>query len=243
MITPEFAAETGVNQSSNSAIGRLTARSAPLALSRRGQSVGLADRAPPLLSTTGSVGPGGGVGLHLSNSSCRSIRRSRRRPTTGTSCSFRRNTRSPFRDELPAAASSQGKARQARRLFHARLQRVDEPDNFVDGDADRHDTIGLHVALTPTWSETAWFADYILPMGLVRRRHDEPGDARRAVKLGFRQPVLRVAREEARETFGDPRDESGEVWEERVLGGSPGASILTVPRHPQTRIALPSASR
>ena len=25
--------------------------------------------------------------------------------------------------------------------------------------------IGLHIALSPTWSETAWFADYILPMG------------------------------------------------------------------------------
>ena len=25
--------------------------------------------------------------------------------------------------------------------------------------------IGLHAALTPTWSETAWYADYVLPMG------------------------------------------------------------------------------
>jgi anaerobic selenocysteine-containing dehydrogenase len=24
--------------------------------------------------------------------------------------------------------------------------------------------MGLHVCLTPTWSETAWFADYVLPM-------------------------------------------------------------------------------
>jgi anaerobic selenocysteine-containing dehydrogenase len=32
--------------------------------------------------------------------------------------------------------------------------------------------IGLHVALSPTWSETAWFADYMLPMGLGTERHD-----------------------------------------------------------------------
>jgi anaerobic selenocysteine-containing dehydrogenase len=28
------------------------------------------------------------------------------------------------------------------------------------------DLVGLHVALTPTWNETAYFADYVLPMGL-----------------------------------------------------------------------------
>ena len=32
--------------------------------------------------------------------------------------------------------------------------------------------IGLHVALTPTWNETAFFADYVLPMGLSSERHD-----------------------------------------------------------------------
>ncbi len=32
--------------------------------------------------------------------------------------------------------------------------------------------VGLHVALTPTWSETAYFADYVLPMGLGAERHD-----------------------------------------------------------------------
>jgi anaerobic selenocysteine-containing dehydrogenase len=32
--------------------------------------------------------------------------------------------------------------------------------------------IGLHAALTPVWSETAWFADYVLPMGNAAERHD-----------------------------------------------------------------------
>ena len=32
--------------------------------------------------------------------------------------------------------------------------------------------IGLHVALTPTWNETAYFADLVLPMGQASERHD-----------------------------------------------------------------------
>ena len=36
----------------------------------------------------------------------------------------------------------------------------------------RESGIGLHAALTPTWSETAIFADYVLPMGLAPERHD-----------------------------------------------------------------------
>jgi anaerobic selenocysteine-containing dehydrogenase len=76
--------------------------------------------------------------------------------------------------------------------------------------------IGLHVALTPTWSETAWFADYVLPMGLGTERHDTMSQETHAAQwLGFRQPVLRVAREKR----GDPvkatyEANPGEVWEE-----------------------------
>ncbi len=42
---------------------------------------------------------------------------------------------------------------------------------------------GCHVALTPTWSETAEFADYVLPMGHCRRapRHPLLRDPRRAL--------------------------------------------------------------
>ena len=76
--------------------------------------------------------------------------------------------------------------------------------------------IGLHVALTPTWSETAYFADYILPMGLGSERHDihsyEQYDGQ---WVGFRQPVLRAARERLGESIGDTREVNpGEVWEE-----------------------------
>ncbi|HSM62183.1 MAG TPA: molybdopterin-dependent oxidoreductase, partial [Longimicrobiales bacterium] len=76
--------------------------------------------------------------------------------------------------------------------------------------------IGLHVALTPTWSETAFFADYVLPMGHSSERHDltsyEQYDGQ---WIGFRQPVLRAARERLGEDVADTREVNpGEVWEE-----------------------------
>ena len=76
--------------------------------------------------------------------------------------------------------------------------------------------VGLHVALTPTWNETAFFADYVLPMGLGSERHDihsyEQYDGR---WIGFRQPVLRAARGRLGETITDTRQVNpGEVWEE-----------------------------
>jgi anaerobic selenocysteine-containing dehydrogenase len=76
--------------------------------------------------------------------------------------------------------------------------------------------IGLHVALTPTWSETAWFADYVLPMGLGTERHDTMSQETHAGQwLGFRQPVLRVAREKRGEQIGATYEANpGEVWEE-----------------------------
>jgi anaerobic selenocysteine-containing dehydrogenase len=76
--------------------------------------------------------------------------------------------------------------------------------------------IGLHAALTPTWSETAFFADYVLPMGLGPERHDlHSYETHDAQWLGFRQAVLRAARERNGERLGDARDANpGEVWEE-----------------------------
>lgn len=76
--------------------------------------------------------------------------------------------------------------------------------------------IGLHVTLTPTWNETAYFADYILPMGLANERHDiHSYETHDAQWLGFRQPVLRAARERLGDTITDTRQVNpGEVWEE-----------------------------
>ena len=76
--------------------------------------------------------------------------------------------------------------------------------------------VGLHAALTPTWSETAWFADYVLPMGFSSERHDLMSQESYAGKwIGFRQPVNRVLRERAGEKFEYTYQANpGEVWEE-----------------------------
>ncbi|MDE0356205.1 MAG: molybdopterin-dependent oxidoreductase [Gammaproteobacteria bacterium] len=76
--------------------------------------------------------------------------------------------------------------------------------------------VGLHVALTPTWNETAHFADYVLPMGLGSERHDVHSYEQYAGQwVGFRQPVLRAARERLGESVSDTREANpGEVWEE-----------------------------
>ena len=91
------------------------------------------------------------------------------------------------------------------------------PDGFswIEMLADP-ERIGLHVALTPTWSETALFADYVLPMGHSAERHDvasyEQYDGR---WIGFRQPVLRTARERLKKGAASTRGANpGDVWEE-----------------------------
>lgn len=76
--------------------------------------------------------------------------------------------------------------------------------------------VGCHVALTPIWSETAQWADFVLPMGLGPERHDVMSQETHAgTWIGFRQPVLReYLRCEGREV-GDTREANpGEVWEE-----------------------------
>ncbi len=76
--------------------------------------------------------------------------------------------------------------------------------------------IGMHIALTPTWNESAYFADYVLPMGHSSERHDltsyEQYDGQ---WIGFRQPVLRAAKERLGIEVTDTREVNpGEVWEE-----------------------------
>lgn len=82
----------------------------------------------------------------------------------------------------------------------------------------------LTVNLSPTWSETNWYCDYILPTGLAGERHDEHSEATKPARwLGFRQPVLRVALEKMGWKPKDPtratleahmKSGLGEVWEE-----------------------------
>jgi anaerobic selenocysteine-containing dehydrogenase len=77
-----------------------------------------------------------------------------------------------------------------------------------------------HACLTPTWSETAWFADYVLPMGHGSERHDLMSQETQAARwIGFRQPILRVALEKQGRKFNTTYEAHeaagiGQVWEE-----------------------------
>ncbi|MEM7539478.1 MAG: molybdopterin-dependent oxidoreductase [Chloroflexota bacterium] len=78
------------------------------------------------------------------------------------------------------------------------------------------DTMKCHIAMTPTWNESAWFADYVLPMGHASERHDLMSQETHSGQwIAFRQPVRRVALEK----LGRPvkftyESNPGEVWEE-----------------------------
>ncbi|MCH8824943.1 MAG: molybdopterin-dependent oxidoreductase [Planctomycetes bacterium] len=76
--------------------------------------------------------------------------------------------------------------------------------------------VQLHAALTPTWNETAQYADYVLPMGVATERHDIfSAETHGAKWIGFRQPVMRVAKEKLGEKFEFTYQANpGEVWEE-----------------------------
>ncbi len=91
------------------------------------------------------------------------------------------------------------------------------PDGFMWLKSLRdEEKIKCHVALTPTWNESAWFADYVLPMGHASERHDLMSQETHAGQwIAFRQPVRRVALEK----MGQPvrytyEANPGEVWEE-----------------------------
>jgi len=76
--------------------------------------------------------------------------------------------------------------------------------------------IELHAALTPTWNETAQYADYVLPVGLASERHDLMSQETHAAQwISFRQPVQRALKElggeDPESTLGS---NPGEVWEE-----------------------------
>jgi anaerobic selenocysteine-containing dehydrogenase len=80
--------------------------------------------------------------------------------------------------------------------------------------------VECHACLTPVWSETAWFADYVLPMGLASERHDLMSQETHAARwIGFRQPVLRVLLERQGRSFASTWQAHeaaglGQIWEE-----------------------------
>jgi anaerobic selenocysteine-containing dehydrogenase len=84
--------------------------------------------------------------------------------------------------------------------------------------------MGLTFNLSPTWSETNWYVDYVLPVGLAGERHDQHSEATMPARwTSFRQPVMRVALEKAGWKPKNPNRATleahikaglGEVWEE-----------------------------
>jgi anaerobic selenocysteine-containing dehydrogenase len=91
------------------------------------------------------------------------------------------------------------------------------PDGFSWIEAYSDESMfGLHAALTPTWSETAFFADYVLPMGLASERHDlNSYETHAGVWIAFRQPVFREAARRTGKNFTFTYEVNpGEVWEE-----------------------------
>ncbi|WP_394938717.1 molybdopterin-dependent oxidoreductase [uncultured Ilumatobacter sp.] len=95
------------------------------------------------------------------------------------------------------------------------------PDGFTWLEALKDpEKVNCHVALTPTWSETSWFADYVLPMGVGAERHDVSSYETHAGRwIGFRQSVFRRYEEikTGKPVSPDARSHEfnpGEVWEE-----------------------------
>jgi anaerobic selenocysteine-containing dehydrogenase len=91
------------------------------------------------------------------------------------------------------------------------------PDGFswIEALSDES-KVGMHIALTPTWNETAYFADYVLPMGHASERHDlNSYETHGGVWIAFRQPVLREAARRNGTAFKFTYDVNpGQVWEE-----------------------------
>jgi anaerobic selenocysteine-containing dehydrogenase len=91
------------------------------------------------------------------------------------------------------------------------------PDGFswIEALSDE-DKVGMHIAMTPTWNETAFYADYVIPMGLASERHDINSYATHGgTWVAFRQPVLReAARQEGKHFEFTYEVNPGEVWEE-----------------------------
>ena len=91
------------------------------------------------------------------------------------------------------------------------------PDGFswIEALSDE-DKVGMHIAMTPTWNETAFYADYVIPMGLASERHDINSYATHGgTWVAFRQPVLReAARKEGKDFEFTYEVNPGEVWEE-----------------------------
>ena len=99
------------------------------------------------------------------------------------------------------------------------------PDGFRWIEAlKREDLFELTFNPSPTWSETNWYCDFVLPVGLSGERHDQQSAPTKPERwTAFRQPALRVALEKQGWKPKDPTRATleahmkaglGEIWEE-----------------------------
>ncbi len=172
-----------------------------------------------LVVLTGSVATEGGVNLHVSNKFVPNHPMPPPPPQFWNELLFPREFPLAFHELSFLLPHFLKEGRGRLEVYFTRVYNPlwTNPDGFSWMEVLQDDTkIGLHVALTATWSETAWFADYVLPMGLGTERHDTMSQETHAARwLGFRQPVLRVAREKRGEHVGATYEANpGEVWEE-----------------------------
>jgi anaerobic selenocysteine-containing dehydrogenase len=227
-VTPEFAAqETGVDAAQIVEAARAVGRARGRFSTHNWRSAAAGNlwgwqitRCLYLLVVlTGSVGTKGGVGLHLSNKFVPAHPSPPRPPDYWNELLYPREYPLAFFEMSFLLPHLLKENRGKLDVYFTRVYNPvwTNPDGFswIEMLTDEA-KVGLHVALTPTWSETAWFADYILPMGLGTERHDTMSQETHAAQwLGFRQPVLRVAREKRGETVTATYEANpGEVWEE-----------------------------
>ena len=148
-------------------------------------------------------------------------------------------------------AHPQGQRQEHRRVLTRVYNPVwTNPDGTAWVEMLEDDRIGLHVALTPVWSETAQWADYVLPTGLGPERHDLHSLETHASQwIGWRQPVIRALKEKLGHDVTDTRDANpGDVWEENEfwdravvadrpgrLDGHPAALRVPVPARREDR--------
>jgi anaerobic selenocysteine-containing dehydrogenase len=172
-----------------------------------------------LVVLTGSVGSVGGVNLHVTNKFVPKHPNPPPAPGYWNELLFPRDFPLAFFEMsfLLPHFLKEGRGRLDTYFTRVYNPLWTNPDGFTWMEVLQDESlIGCHVALTPIWSETAWFADYVLPMGLGTERHDLMSQETHAAKwLGFRQPVLRVAREKRGEQASATWESNpGEVWEE-----------------------------
>lgn len=99
------------------------------------------------------------------------------------------------------------------------------PDGFRWIDVLKNEKkMEMTLNLSPTWSETNWFCDYVLPVGLAGERHDQQSSPTKPERwTAFRQPALRVTlekmgwkptRPERATLEAHMKAGLGEIWEE-----------------------------